>query len=345
MKKALILLLLFSLLLCACGGTAAEEPPAAEPEPSPTPVTDGSVTDRECSVTVGTLTLRGSYSGTIAAGEPDGEGEFHGELNGRTVSFSGVWESGRAGAGTLTDSGYLVTAGERQYRGRYEGESLQGLAVGEGVFSGRNEENIDFTYSGQWENGLWNGEGELRYDSVLYYDRCGTFTAGRYTPTADELLDALGTVEPRFTVPDAVRDFISAYPELLDPGRTVPKNAEAEYSREYKSNVNYPVWFDAPDEHPETWLLLYKYEILNMVEESCFGEEYAFTRIMCSSSVYQQPVELIVFGQSEELHRDILSTWPYLTVFGIPIAKSSYVNSIGESVDTVVVLAGSLNVF
>ena len=139
-----------------------------------------------CDMIFGEASVSGLYTGSLSNGRAEGEGSFT-AAGARNLRYEGSFANGLpSGEGSLSDDGYML-AGQR---GLYEGSVLDGLPEGEGSFAGRTAENIDFRYEGEWKAGLYDGMGTLCYDSELYYERSGHFTAGEFTPDARELLDA-----------------------------------------------------------------------------------------------------------------------------------------------------------
>lgn len=285
-----------------------------------------------CSVTFAEVSVSGLYSGTLAAALPEGEGTFTAE-GGRKLSYEGGFAAALpAGEGTLSDDGYMLNG----QRGRYEGSVLDGLPHGEGSFTGRSPENIDFSYTGDWKNGLFDGEGELLYDSELYYERVGHFSKGEFTPEPRELMEALASREPIFEISDTTWAYINEYPELLDAGREVPHYMEADYRFLRESGSSYFRYVESPTDFQESWLLFYNYIPLRSYEVDAFGKENRCTVILASNTVHKEPAVFYLFGDSSEL-----TTKHYITAYGIPMGMTHYTNANGEEVEAVAVLLGS----
>lgn len=292
----------------------------------------GEAENLPCRVTIGNEALDGLYTGSLTAALPEGEGSFT-VTSGRELLYSGGFAAGCAvGEGTLRDSGFMLNG----QRGLYEGSVLDGIPSGEGSFHGRSDENIDFSYSGQWEDGLYHGEGELLYDSALYYERRGHFTEGEFTPEPFELLAALGSREPLFSLSAAQEAYISEYAELLDASRAVPHYMEGEYRFLRDNAFNYFNYVEDPAAHTESWLLFYNYIILQKREVDAFGADNRCTVYLATNTLYKEPAVLILFGDSPTL-----ANARYLSAYGIPLGMTHYTNANGEAVEAVVVLLGS----
>lgn len=292
----------------------------------------GEAENLPCSVYFGEACTEGLYTGPVSAALPQGEGSFSAE-GGRNISYTGGFEEGRAaGEGSLTDDGFLLEG----QRGRYEGSVLDGIPQGEGSFSGRSTENIDFCYTGQWEAGLFHGEGELIYDSELYYERRGRFSQGAFDPEPFELLAALGSREPYFSLNDAQKAYISEYPELLDTGRSVPHYMEADYRFLRENNFNYANYVEDPSLHDECWMLFYNYIILQSRTVDIFGPDNSCTVILACNTVYKEPAVFYLFGDCGNL-----AELRYVTAYGIPMGMTHYTSATGEKIEAVAALLGS----
>lgn len=292
----------------------------------------GSAENFPCCIELGGESLDGLYTGPLSAALPEGEGSFT-TVSSRALHYSGGFAAGcAAGEGTLSDDGFLLSG----QRGRYEGSVLDGVPSGEGSFYGRSPENIDFSYVGQWKNGLYHGEGELLFDSALYYERRGHFSEGEFTPEPFELLAALGSREPRFSLSADTEAYVSEYPELLDPSREVPHYMVGDYRFLRENSFNYINYVEDPAAHAESWLLFYNYIILQKREIDVFGTDNRCTVYLASNTLYKEPAVFILFGDAPTL-----SNARYVSAYGIPLGMTHYTSATGEEVEAVVALLGS----
>lgn len=179
MKKyiAVALCVLMVMCLAACGGPKE-------------------VTDMSYSATIGDATLNGLFTGTVEKKQPNGQGTFAYLDDSITVSYTGKWENGvPVGEGTLKYDGFIVEYGNTFYKGKYEGEALNGLPNGNGIFS-VSDENIVFAYSGEWNEGTIAGSGELEFSEL-------TISFDEYTLTGNfrgSVVDGLPCGEGEFSV-------------------------------------------------------------------------------------------------------------------------------------------------
>ena len=63
----------------------------------------------------------------------------------------------------------IVRFPHAQRTGTYTGEMKDGLAHGQGTFSSKNDEGVQWTYTGAWENGMMNGLGSSKWTDGWQY--------------------------------------------------------------------------------------------------------------------------------------------------------------------------------
>ena len=300
----------------------------------------GEVTALPLSLSYREQTYTGLYSGSLQKAVPDGEGVFAGtSAGGAALRLSGHWEGGSpAGEGALTaDRCETVLCGEAVV-GSYDGECKDGIPSGHGSFSGRNGEGIRFTYEGEWENGLANGRGALRYESAVYFDRCGRFTDGDFTPDFTELLGAIGSREPCFALTDAQTDFIREYGELWNAEHDLLCFEDSGLKTVFNKDLTLRVILQKPEisDEPE-WMSIYSLRVISAdrVELSAGGP--VFTCVTCYDSSYTTLIRLLIPQEIEGLVRA-----RRIHAYAIPLGFSSYTTVNGETKDCLVMLSGDL---
>lgn len=132
----------------------------------------------------------GTYEGELRNNKPHGSGTFEGENRGNRLVYTGQWADGKmAGTGTVEADWYLLhfDAKEGSYdrTGSYAGEVLNGLPEGEGTFITTRGERNPWKYTGQWKNGMFNGQGTQTIEDSATVKK-GTFTNNEFTPDALE---------------------------------------------------------------------------------------------------------------------------------------------------------------
>ena len=140
------------------------------------------------------------YSGMI---DSDGlcVGEGHYELeneNGTTCVFDGESYNQHFYTGNIENFPINYGNSSLKYVSYYSGELRKGKPYGEGTLIVRGTGGSDFTYTGSWVNGKYNGYGELIYSDPNMMEYKGNFKFGNFRPSFIELIDALcspGTFE------------------------------------------------------------------------------------------------------------------------------------------------------
>jgi len=187
----------------------------------------------------------GLYTGAVRQNEPDGSGTFKFETRDRFFDYSGNWSNGElSGGATLYSNDVTVHFTEQDRTGTYDGEVVDGVLCGQGTFSATTDDGTDYTYKGEWENGLWNGQGMLVYDSGDFRNRIGCFTAGDFTPTVLEYFTSYGTREgDSYTISAPAQTFIEEHEALFtansDGGIQGYVDSDFSYTLFAKSPANY----------------------------------------------------------------------------------------------------------
>ncbi len=289
---------------------------------------------------IGNSAAEGSYTGSVAGGKMDGQGVFTCE-GGRTLRYEGGFKKGEpSGSGTLSDSGFICLNGSEKNRGCFEGATVDGQPSGQGSFTGRNRENIDYSYTGSWAEGLFDGEGRLIYESELYYDRIGHFSAGKFAPEGIELLECLGTAGPRFTLTEKTRSYILKFPEFLKRETLLKKTDEFEYKGEYNAYLTYVNYMSDPERFEGAFMYVFNDKILERRTITAFGEDYPVGYYVATNTLYNDPIVCYFLGS--------FSTFESANVFNcyaIPLGKTTYTNANGDAVDAIALLVGAITTY
>lgn len=132
--------------------------------------------------------------------------------------------------------------------GSYTGLLVDGLPEGEGSFTAVNNDGITWTYTGNFENGTFNGYGTTSWDDDTGVNETGTYTDGAYTPTAMEILTGfIGDVNAAtYSVSAGNKTFIAEnadlFPAATDDARLKVDslaNADLSYAQMAKSLSGY----------------------------------------------------------------------------------------------------------
>lgn len=162
--------------------------------------------------------MQGNYTGTLLNELPDGQGSFSYENKGEYFEYTGTWLTGKpSGEGHIESNCFVVHFDDVDREGEFKGDVVDGIPCGEGSFSATNDENISYVYTGEWEDGLYNGQGKLVYDSSEYYVREGKFTDAEFTPSLTDFYLSLGSIkDSRFNISGTEADFIKSHGSIFD---------------------------------------------------------------------------------------------------------------------------------
>lgn len=303
-------------------------------------ISEGQAENLRISLPFGSEKLEGTYTGAFRNGACDGEGSFT-ALFGRELSYEGGFQNGLPfGNGMLRDTGYLCQNGNEKNRGLYEGSTLHGLPHGEGSFTGRNSENIDYSYTGEWEEGLFHGAGSLVYESQLYYKRIGHFTKGAFTPQGLEILDALSSAGASFTMSDNTRAYVEKFPELLKADTQLKRAEECDYRGEYSPLLNFKNYYAQPENFDSAFMYVFNSKIIYRRMITVLGEETPISCFVGANPLYQEPVVCYIVGSFSGFGNANV-----FNCYGIPLGKTTYTNANGDAVEAIALLVGGITTY
>ena len=176
------------------------------------------VEDKDFTLTYAGVTYTGKYTGEYVKKMPNGQGSFVGKFGSDEIEYSGSWTDGEiSGTGSLRTTHYKMDFPDGESRtGEYQGSVLDGVPLGDGVFKSQNSHGISYTYTGEFLNGLANGQGATVYDTEDKDKHAGTYTNGDFTPTILEGVQVFGMdAKTGFSVRDNSKDFISKNEKLF----------------------------------------------------------------------------------------------------------------------------------
>ena len=281
----------------------------------------------------------GTYTGSLDTAGPEGEGLFVGvNAAGQCFCWDGGWSGGEiAGTGVLTDDACITSVEGRETAGAYAGDGRDALPDGEGAFTGETEDGVPFTYTGEWKTGLMDGAGALSYDAENLYTRTGTFSAGCFAAGRLETLVSLGTCEPRFTLTDEQLAFLAAADDLWEREDHQEFFTSAYQALRDKSAYIAQCFSDDSFRTEPYWMEIYGLRILTARTGALIpgGAEMTYIFAYDRNGVY--PCVVIVPGSVDRLARG-----NSFHVYAVPLAVSPYVNTLGETRECLVLLAGDI---
>ena len=74
------------------------------------------------------------------------------------------------------------------YNGKYTGKMKKKKPFGKGKFVSKNDDNVKWTYIGEFKNGTFNGYGSTTWEKNKYVKEEGKYSDGAFTPTKVEHL-------------------------------------------------------------------------------------------------------------------------------------------------------------
>ena len=276
------------------------------------------VTNKEITIKVGEDSLTGTYTGTMTDGKPDGEGEFIHKSDDRTYEYNGFWKNGNVSKnGNLKDTKYTVNFSHVSRIGEYSGEVLNGIASGQGTFVAVNDDGEKYTYTGSWRNGLWNGQGEWKYEDEESFIQKGNFKDGEFAPTKLEFIQYFGTgKDMNFAPTDKAVQFIKEHDNFFPADNSTDITPFLDTSIQYKNLIK------NPGKYGDKIIQLKNYEILQIWEADMWG--YTLTSFLACSSNYDDYVYGYYLGELPDKYEG-----SKINISGLPINNSSFENTAG----------------
>ena len=189
------------------------------------------------------------------------------------LDYTGEWTEGNiSGQGTIRTNLYTIKFYDDVIRtGEYMGETLNGLADGNGIYAAKNDSGIQYTYSGEWKSGLFNGYGEQKYDADNYYTRIGTFTNGKFTPTPLDFFITKGTIpNETYTISEKAKSFLLNHPDIF------LNNEIGDETIEYEEKFKYTTYAKSPENYGSKLLTLSNLKVVQIFEDQNWDKDTTF---------------------------------------------------------------------
>ena len=286
------------------------------------------------------IAYTGTYTGQVADALPHGEGSFTGaSATDLTLTLSGGWEAGEPhGEGQVRAELYRALWQGKVRPGVYEGEVLHGLPHGEGTFTGEDEQG-SFTYTGQWEDGLFHGQGTLRYRSDRMYVRQGTFTDGGFTPDYPEALNTVGSYEPLFTLNESQMEFLTQYPGLWDEEHDRRNYLKSEYIPLLNHRFYHSQLFKTPERFENNWLRLNSCRLIDR-REVTFDNGMTVHTLTAVDPTYTYTFQCYLVGDVPE----DLKQRSTLDMYVVYLGMSHYTNTLGQETPCALAVVGDIRI-
>lgn len=272
--------------------------------------------------------ILGLYSGSLTDNLPSSEGTFNSIMTDIQFDYQGMWEKGKlSGEGTLSTNHYTIEFSTVVRTGHFEGSVNDGRASGEGVFTAQNDKGDEYTYTGMFENGTYNGYGEKIFvNNEDYPVYKGTYTNGEFTPTKSEFLAYAGTMSfISFEVSEENLKFIDEHEELfLTDDKSLLKEL-------HHNEITMNELYKKPKKYSEVIVSVSKCKVIQIMEEEVFGN--TITWFLCNDSNYNT-VFVLANGELPNVNKN-----SRIRVYGLPIGFASYENTMGANSSAYVIYA------
>ena len=279
----------------------------------------GTITDYPLTLTYDNSEIKGVYSGDVVDGVLTGNGIFTDSEDELDFSYTGEFDNGTlSGKGELSYNKLIVHFSDADREGSYEGETIDGIPAGEGSFSAETDEGEKYTYTGQWKDGVFDGQGQRLFDSDEYYDRIGTFTKGDFTPTKADRIISLGTFpKMSFSVPEEAKEFIEKHSDFFTASKA------SSLDKYVDSKVGYKQLMKTPAKYGNKLIKVTGYHVNQIWEYDDFWGETQ-TEMLITDSDYDNYYYVYYLGKAKGIYED-----SEITLYALPINSSSYETTIG----------------
>lgn len=294
------------------------------------------VTDSAITISVDGSNVSGLFTGTLENGIPNGNGTF--TSDDEKYVYSGEWENGApVGEGTLHYDGYTVHYPDSELVGVFDGDVVNGIPNGIGTYSTVNSAGISYVYTGEWADGVYNGEGRITFDADDVCDRIGNFTKGDFDPSPKDLVKSYGTRHGNnlnFEISQLSADFINSHEDLFPTADLDTIKELTDTSIELKDISKNPGKFG------DKFMKISSATVVQINEvETGFERIPTVSQIIIyDNSDWDSIYYVLYYGELETVFDG-----DRITCYGLPVAYSSYENVGGGITKCGVLLAGYIS--
>ena len=226
-KKSIVIILIFATVISLgfygffflyrnASGDKIQDAPSPAENISETEPIETYVENKEIDIYLLNTKKTCLYTGALDEDEScKGEGHYEIENNDGTVCiFDGESYSHHLYTGVVENFPIYYGNSNLKYVSYYSGQLQKGKPHGEGTLVVSGTGGSDFTYTGSWVDGKYNGYGELIYSDPNLMECKGNFRQGSFRPSFIELIDALcspGT----FEMSEGAREYLIENEEQL----------------------------------------------------------------------------------------------------------------------------------
>lgn len=220
-----------------------------------------------------------------------------------------------------------IDATPMEKTGTFSGTLVDGVPSGEGTFKSQNSEGETWTYSGNFENGTFNGQGTTVWPD---YEQSGTYTDGLFTPTKREFFaHASYGHYGHYKLTDDAIAYLDAHPDFF-PATT--EETISAVKNAVDSSITYPMLTKSVANNSSALIHIDNVTVGQIFESVFVGHTLTSALLIDSDYNYYQ---LVYDGALPDvLENDVV------TVDALPIA-SSHFDNIGGGITNVIVVAGA----
>lgn len=301
MKKLLLTFLLILSMLTGCSD-------------------EKKVTNKEITIMFQDNEYTGKYTGLLVKGIPTGEATFVLDDGTIVMNYEGNFENGEfKGPGKLETNNYIMKYTNLDRLGQYSGDVLDGLPSGNGVFTTINDENQKYTYTGEFLNGSFNGQGKREFEDRKYYSRIenGTWIDNIFTPTPKEYFlteSTSGYID--FSIPEKSLTFLEEHPNFF-PAQSLNE------INEYIDTTIEPKYLDKS--HSNFGDKLVKIEDVTIYDLQFYEKNTTQITIMQGHSNSSFMYYIYYFGDIDVYEDD------HINLYALPIGKGKFYHTMGSS--------------
>ncbi len=203
--------------------------------------------------------------------------------------------------------------------GLYTGELTDGKPSGSGKFVSENGEGLTWTYTGEFKNGTFHGQGMQVFDGDDYLKSIGTFQNGLFTPTLVELCAAMGTRENdmSFELTNASQQFVNDHKNLFPCGDAA---AVQEAITLTNGDASYKAFTKNISPYTGSLYAANSLSVIQIVENPCWG--YTVTQI--NAMDYYGNVYYIIYNGTTDIYQG-----DTINMRALPLANSSFHTTYG----------------
>ena len=217
--------------------------------------------------------------------------------------------------------------------GTYTGEMINNIPNGQGVFSTINDAGSEWTYTGEFSDGKFNGTGKIVWSETGQIEE-GTYTDGVFTPNTYELFNNLA---PRCFIPYSFSKENEVFVKnnlMLFPANT--EEAAQSAADLINSDLTYPMMTKTLEGF-EGQLYHCNYgQVLQILQSSWYG--HTVTNIIVEDDDYNFYV-ILYDGALPDVYDNTA-----ISFTGLPISYSSYENAGGGHTLAIVLLGSTVQV-